>query len=256
MRTNRLAKYLPTAILIGLIVIWQLLSMVLKVPAWLLPSPVGIGHAFVKWWSPLMLHTWVTFLETMAGFFAAILISVPLGILISSNRTVSATLYPILVVAQSIPKVAIAPLLLIWIGYGEAPKIIIAFLVAFFPVVVNTAAGMYGTEPDLLELCKTLRASPLQTLLKVRIPSALPSIFSGMKVAVTLAVVGAVTAEFVASDTGLGYQILRASSDLNTNLGFAAITLLAIMGIGLFWVVDSLERWLVPWAGSHSDMLG
>jgi len=256
MRTNPLTRWLPTAILVGLVVIWQVLSVVLKMPAWILPSPAGIGNAFIKWWSPLLMHTWVTFLETMAGFFAAIVVSVPLGIIIASNRTVSATLYPILVVAQSIPKVAIAPLLLIWIGYGEAPKIIIAFLVAFFPVVVNTAAGMYSTSPELMELCQTLRASPLQTLMKVRLPSALPSIFSGMKVAVTLAVVGAVTAEFVASDTGLGYQILRASSDLNTNLGFAAITILALMGIGLFWVVAALERWLVPWAGSDSDMLG
>jgi NitT/TauT family transport system permease protein len=256
MRKSAATRLVPILVLVGLVLLWQVASMVFKVPAWKLPSPWGIGGAFVKFWAPLMRHTWVTLAETLVGFGVAVAVSVPLGVLIASNRTVAATLYPILVVAQSIPKAALAPVLVLWIGFGTAPKILIAFLVAFFPVVVNTAAGIAGTDRELMELCQTLRASRLQTLLKVQFPSAMPYIFDAMKVAVTLGVVGAVIGEFVGADAGLGYQIQSASSQMNTNLGFAAITLLAIMGIGLFQAVQMLEHWLVPWARKSSDMLG
>lgn len=241
------APLLPELFLAGLVVLWQLASVAFKIPAWLLPSPAGIVQSFVRFGSDLAWHTGVTLYETLAGMAAAVGVGVPLGILIASSRLVSATLYPLLVVAQSIPKAAVAPLLLVWIGYGEAPKIIIAFLVAFFPMVVNTAAGIAGTPPELLDLCRTLRASRWHTLRKVRLPAALPHLFSGAKVAVTLAVVGAVIGEFVGSDAGLGYLILFASSHMDTSLAFAAMLLLAAMGIGLFAAVSALERRVMPW---------
>jgi NitT/TauT family transport system permease protein len=154
---------------------------------------------------------------------------------------------PLLLVAQLVPKVAIAPLLLIWFGYGLFPKVLVAFLVAFFPIVVNGASGLASVQPELLDLGHSLQASRWQTFWKFRIPSALPELFSGMKVAVTLAIIGAIIGEFVGGNRGLGYLIIVANQELDTPLAFAAIFLLSAAGIALYAIVEMFERMLIPW---------
>jgi len=193
------------------------------------------------------MHTWVTLYETVAGFFLALLIGLPLAILVVYSSILKNTIYPILLVFQSVPKVAIAPLFLIWIGYGEMSKVLIAAIVAFFPIVVNTATGLESVEAEILELTHSLHATKLQVFFKVRFPWALPYIFSGMKVAITLAVIGAVIGEFVGSDKGLGYLILAASGEMNTALIFGVMAILALIGIVTFTAIDLLEKLICPW---------
>jgi len=239
--------FVPVFMMIGLLVLWQIFCGIFKIPVWLLPSPARIYTSTMKWANFLPMHTWVTFYETIAGFLLALLIGLPLAILIVYSSILRNTIYPILLVFQSVPKVAIAPLFLIWIGYGAMSKTLIAAIVAFFPIVVNTATGMESVEPELLELTYSLHATKPQIFFKVRFPWALPYIFSGMKVAITLAVIGAVIGEFVGSDKGLGYLILAASGEMNTALIFGVMAILAMLGILTFTAVDFLEKWLCPW---------
>lgn len=238
---------LPVIAIIALVMLWQIFSVGLNIPVWLLPAPTRIVSELAQWWRVLPGHIWVTLYETLAGFFLAIIIGVPLAVLIISSKFLQNTIYPILVVTQSVPKVAIAPILLIWVGYGILPKILIAFLVAFFPIVVNMATGLTVVEQDLLDLVKVLSASPLQVLVKIRFPSAMPHFFAGLKIAIALAVIGAVIGEFVGADKGLGYLIVMSSSHMNTSLSFGAMAILAIMGVALFGAVAGLERLLCPW---------
>lgn len=230
-----------------LLIIWELATRAGEVPRWLLPSPKDILVTFWQWKADLVRHTAVTMYETLAGFLIAVVVGVPLAALLTSSNLVWRTLYPVLTAIQSIPKTAIAPLLLVWIGAGDAPKIIIAFLISFFPIVVNTATGMMLVEPELVDVLRSLRASRLQEMWEIRLPNALPHIFSACKVGITLAVVGAVIGEFVGADAGLGYIILVASSQLKTDLAFVAIFLLSLLGMVLFWLVCLLEKWMVPW---------
>jgi len=238
---------LPVFLIIVLLLLWQILCGVFKIPIWLLPSPSRIFTNTMKWASFLPMHTWVTLYETVAGFFLALLIGLPLAILVVYSSILKNTIYPILLVFQSVPKVAIAPLFLIWIGYGEMSKVLIAAIVAFFPIVVNTATGLESVEAEILELTHSLHATKLQVFFKVRFPWALPYIFSGMKVAITLAVIGAVIGEFVGSDKGLGYLILAASGEMNTALIFGVMAILALIGIVTFTAIDLLEKLICPW---------
>lgn len=238
---------LPVFLILGLLVLWQIFCTVFKIPVWLLPSPTRIFTTTMEAARFLPMHTWITFYETIAGFLLALLIGLPLAILVVYSPILRNTIYPILLVFQSVPKVAIAPLFLIWIGYGEMAKIMIAAVVAFFPIVVNTAAGLESVEHEILELTYSLHATKLQVFFKVRFPWALPYIFSGMKVAISLAVIGAVIGEFVGSDRGLGYLILAASGEMNTALIFGVMAILAVIGIVTFSAIDVLERWICPW---------
>ncbi|MBU2497576.1 MAG: ABC transporter permease [Proteobacteria bacterium] len=241
-------KYLlPVFLIIGLLILWQILCTLFEIPVWLLPSPGRIITSTVKWARFLPMHTGVTLYETVAGFFLSLVIGLPLAILVVYSAVLRNTIYPILLVFQSVPKVAIAPLFLIWIGYGEMSKVLIAAIVAFFPIVVNTATGLESVEPEILELSRSLHATKLQIFFKIRFPWALPHIFSGMKVAISLAVVGAVIGEFVGSDRGLGYLILAASGEMNTALIFGVMAILALVGIVTFTAIALLEKWICPW---------
>jgi len=179
---------------------------------------------------------------------AVLRIALPaLAVMLVYSPVLRSALYPLLVVTQAVPKVAIAPVLLLLLGAGEVSKVVIAFLVAFFPIVVNTATGLAATPPELLDLSRSYRASRLKTFIKVRFPMALPFFFSGLKVAVTLSVIGAVVGEFVGSDKGLGYVIVSATSYWKSNLAFAAMLLLSVMAVGLFGLVELVERLVCPW---------
>jgi NitT/TauT family transport system permease protein len=180
-------------------------------------------------------------------------IGIPVAVCVASSRMLNLTLYPILIATQSVPKVAVAPIILVWFGLGLQSKLVIAFLVAFFPVVVDTATGMRATPAGLIELARSLRATSLQIFMKVQFPAALPSIFAGAKVAVTLAVIGAVIGEFVGSLNGLGNLLLSANSQLDSPLAWAALVWLSVLGIVLFAAVVAVERLVMPWSetGQH-----
>ena len=237
----------PAVTIMGLIGLWEFVCRAARIPVWLLPAPSAIVRESWKWVDTLPGHLWVTFYEVVGGFAVSVLVGVPLAILIVYSPFVRKSLYPVLLVFQSVPKVALAPLFLIWVGYGATSNILVAAIVAFFPMVVNTAAGLDSVEPELLQLTRSLNAGTLQVFWKIRLPWALPHIFSGMKVAMTLAVIGAVVGEFVGSDKGLGYLILTASSNMNTALVFGVMVVLSLLGIVAFWAVCIAENVACPW---------
>lgn len=250
--SRRCLRYLaPLAFLLLLAFLWELAVRIFELPAWLLPSPAEILLEGWKWKELLFAHTGVTLYEVCLGFLLAIAVGVPLAVLITYAGFLQRILYPLIIVAQSVPKVAVAPLFLIWIGYGLTSKVLVAFLVAFFPIVVDTITGLREVEPEALDLIRSLNARKIQIFLKIRLPNSLPNMFSGLKVGITLAVVGAVIGEFVGSDRGLGYVLLSAAGEMNTSLMFACVALLALLGIGLFYAVALLERLLIPWSYSR-----
>lgn len=220
--------------------------MLLHVPTYTLPSPAAIVAVMVKEWRPLLQNSLVTLLESAIGFGLSIVISVPLGIVIVYSRWAEQIIYPFLVASQAIPKVALAPIFVVWFGFGLLPKVLIAFFIAFFPIVVNTVVGMSRTPPEMVHLMRSLGASSVQILLRVRLPSASPYIFAGIKVAAAFAVVGAIVGEFIAANSGLGYMQLVADNNFQTDLLFGTLVALSIMGIALFYLVGLVELIVLP----------
>lgn len=238
----------PVAGLVIILVVWQIYTSWSGISRIVLPSPLDIGLVSFQRYDLLLKETWPTLIETILGFSLALLIGIPLAVCVANSRLLNLAIYPILVATQSVPKVAIAPIVLVWFGLGMESKLALAFLVAFFPVVVDTATGLQATPPGLLELARSLRASPIQVFMKVQIPAALPFVFAGAKVAITLAVIGAVIGEFVGSVNGLGNLLLSANSQLEGPLAWAALVWLSVLGIVLFAAVVLAERLLMPWA--------
>jgi NitT/TauT family transport system permease protein len=230
-----------------ILVVWQVYTDVFNVSRIVLPSPLAILRTSIERYDLLFYESLPTLFESVAGFGLALLIGIPLAICVANSRVLNLTIYPILIATQSVPKVAIAPIVLVWFGLGMESKLAIAFLVAFFPIVVDTATGLRATPVGLLELARALRATPVQIFLKVQFPAALPFIFSGTKVAVTLAVIGAVIGEFVGSTHGLGNLLLAANAQLDGPLAWAALIWLSFLGVGLFGAVVLAERLIMPW---------
>jgi len=241
------ANVIPVTVFVALFVIWELVCRTGVVQPWLLPAPSNIAIAVWDRRVLMSFHLLVTFTEVLGGFSLAILLGVPIAILITYSDLARKITYPVLLVFQSVPKVALAPLILLWLGYGMSSKIFVAAVTAFFPLVINTTAGLVSTPAEMLELACALKARQFDVFLKVRMPWALPYIVSGMKVAVTLSVIGAVVAEFVGSDTGLGFVILNASSTMNTPVVFGAMVLLSLLGMLFFYSIVGLEKLLCPW---------
>ncbi len=237
----------PVATLVGVLIAWEAATHAFRIPRFVMPAPSAILAEGWDWRYRFLGHAWVTLYETLGGFALSIVVGVPLAVLIVYSPTLKNALYPLIVLAQSVPKIAIAPVLLLMLGHGEIPKVIVAFLVAFFPVVVDTATGLAATPPELLDLSRSYRASAFKTFLKVRLPMAMPFFFAGAKVAITLSVIGAVVGEFVGSDKGLGYVILSATSYWKTELAFSSMILLSVMAIVLFGAVALVERLVCPW---------
>jgi NitT/TauT family transport system permease protein len=233
--------------LIGALAVWEAAIRAFRIPSFIIPAPSAILAEGWEWRYRFLGHTWVTLYETLGGFALSMLVGVPLAVLIVYSPALRSALYPLIVLMQSVPKIAIAPVLLLVLGHGEFPKVIVAFLVAFFPVVVDTATGLAATPPELLDLSRSYRASALKTFVKVRLPMAMPFVFAGAKVAITLSVIGAVVGEFVGSDEGLGYVILSATSYWKTELAFSSMILLSVMAIVLFGAVSLVERLACPW---------
>ena len=244
---------IPAATLLAALLAWEIATRAFRIPRFIMPAPSAILGEGWEWRYRFIGHTWVTLYETLGGFALSMVVGVPLAVLIVYSPALRAAIYPLVILAQSVPKIAIAPVLLLVLGYGEVPKMVVAFLVAFFPVVVDTATGLAATPPELLDLSRSYRASAFKTFMKVRLPMALPFIFAGAKVAITLSVIGAVVGEFVGSDKGLGYVILSSTSYWKTEVAFSAMVLLSLMAIVLFAAVSLVERFVCPWLNPQGE---
>ncbi len=240
-------RLMPVFSLLIFLAIWQIGVTIFDVPTYLLPKPTDVAVTLVEDFDKLMSNAWVTAYEMLLGYFLAIIVAIPLAIFITISPTFDRFITPILLVSQTVPKIAIAPLFLIWFGVGPLPKILVAFLISFFPIVIDTAVGLRSVSPEMIDLVRSMGANRMQVFTKIRLPTSLPYMFSGLKVAATLAVVGAVVGEFVGADKGLGYLLLVANSYLDTPLAFATIVVLTVIGILLYYVIDTLEHWLIPW---------
>ena len=241
----------PILLMVIILVGWDLGVRIFRIPPYLIPSPTLVVMELVNQWPMLLRETLPTFYATIGGFLLSALFGIPVAMMIAGSRTVESYLYPILVFSQSVPKIAVAPLFVVWFGFGILPKVISAFLLGFFPVVVATVIGLKSIDPDMLDLARSMRAGPLRTFLRVRLPYALPHIFGGLKVSITLAVVGAVVGEFVGSNSGIGYVLQVANGNFDLPLMFAALVILSMMGVILFMLLDLLEHFSIPWHASR-----
>jgi len=242
-------------VLILLVIVWEAAVRAFAIPVYLLPAPSVIWQDTTAIAGAVAGHTLATLHTVMLGFVLSILVSLPLAVLITSSPLASNAIYPLIVLTQSIPKVALAPILVVALGANEIPRVIVTFLVAFFPLVVSIASGLLAVPQDLIELGRSYRASKLQQLYRIRLPYAVPFIFAGLKVAITLSVVGAVVGEFVAADQGLGYLITSSTAFFRTPVAFGAMILLSIMGIVLFQLVAIIERVFFPWSSSDQTVI-
>ena len=246
---RRAARWLaPVVTFVVLVVLWDLATRFFDWEPWLVPPPRDVAEALWDYRDLLPEHTWVTLRESLAGFALAILVGIPVGGLIAYSRVMELTVYPILLGLNAVPKIAIAPILILWMGFGPGPKILVSFLLCVFPIVIATATGLKQTPAELVELARSLCASQWQTFRRFRFPSALPEIFIGLKVAISLAVIGAVIGEFVGASEGLGWVIVNSGANVNTSLAFAAMVILAVVSVVLFYAIALVERLLVPWA--------
>lgn len=245
----------PFWLIIVLIIGWDLCIRLFKIPQYLIPTPWQVVQQLYKEWPMLWRESLPTLYATLGGFVLSALVGVPIAMWIAYSRLVESFVYPLLVFSQSVPKVAIAPLFVVWFGFGVIPKVIAAFLLGFFPVIVATVQGFKSIESDVIDLARSMGASPLKVFIKFRLPQAMPAIFSGLKVSVTLAVVGAVVGEFVGSNSGLGYVLQKANGTFDLPLMFAALVILSMIGVLLFLMLELIERWVLPWhASQRHDM--
>jgi NitT/TauT family transport system permease protein len=247
MRSDTLIRMLPAAVIFaGFIAVWQLAVTGLGVREYLLPSPLSVIQAMGPGEIPWVKHIWITAIEIVGAFLIAALTGVILGAAIAWSDTVARALTPFLVFVNTLPKVAVAPLFLIWLGYGVLPNMLIGALIGFFPVVINTAVGLAQIEQDMLDMGRVFNAPKWKVFAKIRMPNAYPYILSALKVTATAAVVGAVVGEFVGGDAGLGYLLMVANGSMDTQLLFAGIVGLTILGVALYLLVELAERLAIP----------
>jgi ABC-type nitrate/sulfonate/bicarbonate transport system permease component len=237
----------PALLLIALGLVWEVWVRVSDTPIWMLPPPSAIFDAFRDDWRMLLQHTRVTLVEVLLGFGLALVAGILTGVAIDSSSILRRTIYPLIIASQTIPMVALAPLMLIWFGYGLMPKILITALIGFFPIAVNTVDGLRSSDREILSLLRAMGSNAWQRFRLVRVPSALPLIFSGARIAITFCVIGAVFGELVGASEGLGYLMTRSAAQFQTARLFACIVILALMGIGLFSLVALIERRALPW---------
>ncbi len=241
-------RLLPLGALAATIGLWWLVKWGFAWQAFILPSPAEVAREVWRQRSFLPGQTWTTVRETLTGFALAALVGFALAVAIAYSRALERSIYPLLVALNAVPKLALAPILVLWMGFGAGPKVAMVVLLCVFPIVLSTATGLRSLDSELDELVRSLTATELQAFRKVRFPAALPHVFVGLKVAISLAVIGAVIGEFVGATRGLGYVIVASGQNANTPLAFAAIVILAVVSVLLFYLVVAAERVLVPWA--------
>jgi NitT/TauT family transport system permease protein len=254
-RMKTVGPALRTAAAIGaFLLLWEGVVRLGAVAPYILPAPSAIFGEIWTRQGRYFVAADYTSRPMLLGFAAAVVIGIALALLVAFSRTMEQTVYPLLVFFQIVPKIAVAPLFIIWFGFGLFPKVLLVFLLSFFPVVVSAITAFRSVDPDILDLARTTGASRWRTFVKVELPHALPTLFTGIKVAAALSATAAVVAEFVASDRGLGNMLLEANGNLNTTMAFGAIFVLTALGFALYTAVEIVERWLVPWHVSQRGM--
>ena len=246
-RRDRMAALAyPIGMTVALIILWEAAARLFSFPPYLLPAPSAIIESMDTNAAVLIKQSIGTTVEIILGFALSVAVGVPLALAIFLWKPFARTVYPLLISSQAVPKVAIAPLFLVWFGFGLMPKVLIAFLIAFFPVVINTAMGLASLEREKIYLARSMGLGSIATFFKIQLPNALPSIFAGLKISITFAVVGAVVGEFVGGQGGLGYLLLIANGNMDTALLFAGIVALTVLGVVLFALIGLIERLVLP----------
>lgn len=253
MSSRKLERILPWIVIVTMFVLWEILCRVFKIDEFVLPRPTAVFASILKYHRAIGWHAMHTLYTTVLGFVLAVVGGVILGAIVGSSRLSYKGLYPLLIGFNSIPKVAIVPVLVIWFGIGVVPAVITAFTVSFFPVTVNVATGLATLEPELEDVLRALGASRRDILIKVGIPRSLPYLFASLKVAITLAFIGSVISETIASNEGIGYLILAASARFDVPLVFAALTVIAAMGIAMYAIFAAIENRMTGWAMRKMD---
>ncbi len=247
-------RFAPALAFIGILVAWEVSCRVFEIPGFLLPAPSVVVRSAFDLPGPVWLgHIWSTLRVALMGYVAAIVVSIPLAMMLVSSKLLSRTLYPIIIVIHSTPIVAIAPIIVVTLGTTDLPRVFITFLITFFPIIVSTTTGLLATPEELIELSRSLRAGRHREMIHIRLPFALPYIFSALKISTTLAVIGAVVAEFVAAERGLGYFIQFSTSFFKISQGFAALAILVVISLTFFRLIVLLQRVLVPWSLPKSE---
>jgi NitT/TauT family transport system permease protein len=238
----------PTVAFVAFLVIWQLVVMITQVKRFVLPQPLQVIERGFGSFDILLAQTPSTVISIVLGFVGAAIIGVPLAVLMVASRPLEESLYPLVVGSQGVPKVALAPVLVVWFGFGVLPKVILAMLIAFFPIVINTAVGLRSIDPNYLHLVRSMGAPVWRTYTRLLLPSALPQIFAGLKVAMSLAIVGAIVGEMVGANSGLGYVLVVANGNLDMSLVFAILVWLVVVSLVMVGVIDIAERLAIPWS--------
>lgn len=242
------ASIAPALLIVGVFIVWELACLIFQVSDLVLPRPTQIFATLIQMWPAIWPHTWQTLYTTMVGFFFGVIIGLGIGVLIGSSRLAYRTAYPLLVGISSVPKVAVVPIFVLWFGAGTVPAILTAMIICIFPIVVNTATGIATVEPELEDVMKSMGASRWDILREVGLPRSMPYFFASLKVAITLAFVGSVIAETVASNKGVGNMMLIASSMFNVPLVFAGLMVLAVLGVAFYAIFSIIEHRVTGWA--------
>jgi NitT/TauT family transport system permease protein len=253
LRRRTLRLVLPWLVIIGLFLFWELVVRAFQIEPFVLPAPSAIFASGWQWRMPILDNAWQTLFTTVIGFFIAVIIGLAGGIAVGSSTLAYDSLYPALIGFNSIPKVAVVPILVIWFGVGTVPAVITAFLIAFFPILVNVAVGIATVEPELQDVLRALGASRWQVITKVGLPRSMPYFFASLKVAITFAFVGTIVAETVAANKGIGNLMLVASSRFEVPLAFAGLLVTSVMGIGMYLVTVLVEQRMTGWAMRGAD---
>ncbi|MDI6028501.1 ABC transporter permease [Corticibacterium sp. UT-5YL-CI-8] len=243
-----LPPILSAVVVLGL---WEAAVRTYSIPAYLLPAPSLVFEVLIDKFPMLMRQLGFTAMASAIGFFIALISGIAIGAAISAWHVFDRAIYPWLVISHAIPKVVIAPLFLVWFGFGMTSEVLFVVVFTFFPIIVNTVAGLKGADPEMLQMARSMSATPLKVLWKIKIPGALPTIFAGIKISATMAPVGAVIGEFVASNVGLGHVLIQAVGSLETPLAFAAVVVISIFGIIVWYAAEALERVSIPWHASQ-----
>ncbi|MBI5278652.1 MAG: ABC transporter permease [Burkholderiales bacterium] len=253
MKPRQLERWSPWIVLAVLLVVWQVLVQAFKVPEFIFPAPLAIASEFIEFKGPLIAAAWSTFWVTMVGFGLSIGTGVLLGFLIGSSRIAYTALYPLMVGFNAIPKAAIVPILVVWFGLGVGPGITTAFLISFFPIMVNIATGLATLEPELEDVLRVLGAKRWDVLVKVGLPRAMPYFYGSLKIAITLAFVGTVLAEMTAGDSGIGNLIQSAGSQQRMPLAFAGLVVISVMAMAMYELFSYIEKHTTAWAHRGSQ---
>jgi NitT/TauT family transport system permease protein len=253
MRRQTQRRVLPWVVIVALFVLWELVVRAFAIEQFVLPAPSAIFTSGWQWRWPILDNAWQTFMTTAIGFFIAVVFGLLSGIAIGSSTIVYDGFYPALIGFNTIPKVAVIPILVIWFGVGTVPAVITAFLLSFFPILVNVATGIATVEPELQDVLRALGATRWQVIQKIGLPRSMPYFFASLKVAITVAFVGSIVAETVAANKGIGNLMLVASSRFEVPLAFAGLLVTSVMGIGMYLIAELVERQMTGWATRGTD---